>query len=69
MYTYKSEILTTSRKMGFKDIVDASDLAKLDTLMNERAKEGWLLSTHSYISDFSRSQSAFLISFKKNNNQ
>ncbi|MHC5229081.1 DUF4177 domain-containing protein [Enterococcus sp. LJL99] len=65
MYTYKNEILTTSRKMGFKDTINASDLAKLDELMNERAKDGWQLTTHSYISDFSRTQSAFLISFKK----
>lgn len=65
MYTYKSEVIDTEVKWGFKDSASQKDVEKLDELINQRAEEGWELVEYSYMANAFGSRSAILITFKK----
>ena len=65
MYIYKSEVIDTEMKWGFKDSASPKDVEKLDELINQKAEEGWELVEYSYMSNAIGSRSAILITFKK----
>ena len=62
MYTYRSEVLWVSSKW-FSDKVNDEDVAKLDELINQRAREGWELVTYDYMATSVQVRGAFLITF------
>ena len=64
MYTYKTEILTVGTKW-ISDKADASDIAVLDRLINEKAADGWELVTYDYMSTSMQIKGAFVITFRK----
>ena len=65
MYIYKSEVIDTEMKWGFKDSASAKDVEKLDELINQKAEEGWELAEYSYMANAFGARSAILITFKK----
>ena len=67
MYTYKSEVIDTEVKWGFRDSASAKDIEKLDELINQKAKEGWELVEYSYMANAFGVRSAILITFRKKN--
>ena len=64
MYTYKTEILTVGTKW-ISDKADASDIAVLDRLINEKAADGWELVTYDYMATSVQIKGAFVITFRK----
>ena len=48
MYTYKTERLTVGTKW-FSDKADQADISLLDTVLNQRAADGWELVTYDYM--------------------
>ena len=64
MYIYKSEILTVGTKW-ISDKADASDIAVLDRLINEKAADGWELVTYDYMATSMQIKGAFVITFRK----
>ena len=64
MYTYKTEILTVGTKW-ISDKADASDIAVLDRLINEKAADGWELVTYDYMATSMQIKGAFGITFRK----
>lgn len=64
MYIYKTEILTVSTKW-FSDKADQGDIALLDDLINERARDGWELVTYDYMATSMQIKGAFVITFRK----
>ena len=64
MYIYKTEILTVSTKW-FSDKADQEDIALLDDLINERARDGWELVTYDYMATSKQIKGAFVITFRK----
>ncbi|MCI9122120.1 MAG: DUF4177 domain-containing protein [Oscillibacter sp.] len=64
MYTYKTEILTVGTKW-ISDKADASDIAVLDRLINEKAADGWELVTYDYMATSMQIKGAFVITFRK----
>lgn len=64
MYVYKTEILTVGVKW-LSDKADASDIAALDQLINERASDGWELVTYDYMATSTQIKGAFVITFRK----
>ena len=64
-YEYKSEVLETTLKWGFKDSANKRDLENLDNLINNWANEGWEFVTHSYMANVISSRSAILVTFRK----
>ena len=65
MYIYKSEVIETETKWGFKDSASQNDVDKLDELINSKAEEGWELVSHSYMTNQFAPKSAILVTFKK----
>ena len=65
MYTYKSEVIDTELKWGFRDSASPKDVEKLDELINKKAEEGWELVEYSYMSNAFGFRSAILVTFKK----
>lgn len=61
---YKTEILWVGSKF-WSDKANEEDIAKLDELLNQRAKEGWQLVTYDYMATSSQIKGAFVITFKK----
>lgn len=64
MYTYRSEVLWVSSKW-FSDKVNDEDVAKLDELINQRAREGWELVTYDYMATSVQVRGAFLLTFRR----
>lgn len=61
---HKTEILWVGSKF-WSDKTNEEDIAKLDELLNQRAKEGWQLVTYDYMATSSQIKGAFVITFKK----
>lgn len=64
MYEYKTEILKTQTKW-FSDKANDADVAELNDLFNERAREGWKLVTYSYMATSLQVVGATLITFRR----
>ena len=64
MYTYKTEILKVSTKF-WSDKASPEDAAELDSLLNQRAAEGWELVTYDYMATSAQIRGAFIVTFKK----
>lgn len=64
MYTYKTEIIRTGTKF-WSDKADENDAAQLDSLLNQRATEGWELATYDYMATSTQIRGAFIITFRK----
>ncbi|MBR2748599.1 MAG: DUF4177 domain-containing protein [Firmicutes bacterium] len=64
MYTYRSEVLWVSSKW-LSDKVNDEDVAKLDELINQRAREGWELVTYDYMATSVQVRGAFLLTFRR----
>ena len=65
MYEYKSEVLDTLIRYGFKDDTNDSEVSKIDDLINRRTEEGWEFVTHSFMSNLAGPRSSILITFRK----
>jgi len=70
MYEYKSEVLRVNQasKKGIKivsSMVDHVDTAKLDSLINKRAEEGWELVTYCAMVDNFVARVNVIITFRK----
>lgn len=63
MYIYKTEILYVSLKF-FSDKANEGDLLALDSLINERASQGWELVTYDYMATSMQLKGAFVITFR-----
>ncbi|MBR2241413.1 MAG: DUF4177 domain-containing protein [Clostridia bacterium] len=66
MYEFKTELLKSSLKLGFRDSANEKDLKNLDELIMKRQEEGWELVTYSYMTNSFGSRSFFAITFKRN---
>ena len=64
MYTYKTEPLTVGTKW-FSDKADQADISLLDTVLNQRAADGWELVTYDYMATSIQVKGAFVITFRK----
>ena len=64
MYKYRSEAFQTSFKL-VNDSAGPEDLDRLDSLLNERANDGWEFVCHSYMTNVFGFRSAILVAFKK----
>ncbi len=64
MYTYKSEVLSTTFKW-IKDSANEKDVQMLDELINKRASEGWEFICHSFMANVASGRSAILVTFRK----
>ena len=64
MYTYKTELLTVGTKW-FSDKADQADISLLDTVLNQRAADGWELVTYDYLATSIQVKGAFVITFRK----
>lgn len=64
MYTYKTELLTVGTKW-FSDKADQADISLLDTVLNQRAADGWELVTYDYMATSVQVKGAFVITFRK----
>ena len=64
-YEYKSEVLKTTEKWGFKDSANKRDLENLDNFFNKRVNEGWEFVTHTYMPNVLALRSAILLTFRK----
>ena len=64
MYTYKTELLTVGTK-GFSDKAEKADISLLDTVLNQRAADGWELVTYDYMATSIQVKGAFVITFRK----
>ena len=64
MYQYKTEILPVSLKF-FSDKASERDAGELDTLLNQRAAEGWELVTYDYMATSVQVRGAFILTFRK----
>ncbi len=64
MYTYKTELLTVGTKW-FSDKADQADISLLDTVLNQRAADGWELVTYDYMATSIQVKGAFVITFRK----
>ena len=64
MYTYKTELLTVGTKW-FSDKADQADISLLDTVLNQRAADGWGLVTYDYMATSIQVKGAFVITFRK----
>jgi len=67
MFEYKSEVVKTSTQLTGKKKKDqeTSKLEKLDSLINERASEGWELVFHSMALDATLANYNILVTFRK----
>ena len=65
MYEYKTELLETSVKWGFKDSASKKDLKVLDEFIQAKIDDGWELVTYSYMANTFATRSAFAITFKR----
>ncbi len=62
MYTYKTELLTVGTKWFS---ADQADISLLDTVLNQRAADGWELVTYDYMATSIQVKGAFVITFRK----
>ena len=60
MYTYKTELLTVGTKW-FSDKADQADISLLDTVLNQRAADGWELVTYDYMATSIQVKGAFVM--------
>ena len=65
MYEYKTELLETSVKWGFKDSASLKDLKVFDDFIQTKTEEGWELVTYSYMANPFAIRSAFAITFRR----
>lgn len=64
MYTYKSVVITTTRKW-IKDSASLTDIRELDNLINNKTAKGWEFVCHSYMPNINATRSAILVTFRK----
>lgn len=64
MYIYKTEILTVGTKW-FSDKANNNDIAMLDKLINDKAREEWELVTYDYMATSLQIKGAFVVTFRK----
>ncbi|MCL1984622.1 MAG: DUF4177 domain-containing protein [Methanomassiliicoccaceae archaeon] len=64
MTKYRSEILKVSFKIA-KASINEEELAQLDALIANRAKEGWELVTYAFMGDEGSWGRGILITFRK----
>ncbi|MDR2166938.1 MAG: DUF4177 domain-containing protein [Clostridiales bacterium] len=64
MYEYKSEVWNASAKL-LSDKPNEKDLAELDKLINEWAKDGWELVSNSFFVPTVSKSGASLLTFRR----
>lgn len=65
MFEYKTELLPTGLKWGFRDSANEEELAQLDALIMQREAEGWEFVNHSFMANSFGARSFFAVTFRK----
>ena len=67
MFEYKNEIIKTYGRIVSKKLKNSEicELEELDTIVNERASEGWELVSHSMAIDSSLANHNILLTYKR----
>ena len=65
MFEYKTELLSTGPKWGFRDSANEEELAQLDALIMQRESEGWEFVNHSFMANSFSTRSFFAVTFRR----
>jgi hypothetical protein len=64
MYEYKTEILRTGIKL-FSDKASEGDASQFNEVFNQKAEEGWELTTYTYMAEVLGVRGALLVTYRK----